>query len=193
MPRRNPGTFGSTNKTISQFQPHFSSVIVGHIFFGFLLTAKKQVFTLQETEYKKLKAKLSSEAGNNLVLCKQNPPKVTSIFIVKLNPRVLIFSFRLYIVKCCSIQTWLVGDGLSETEQLKASKGTIFVPYSQFPPKKTRKDCSYNSTPAMLAPKHLENVDSCEVRNRNPSPSNHCTICSLNYIIVIYQQPNKNL
>ncbi|KAI3444861.1 hypothetical protein Pfo_001526 [Paulownia fortunei] len=92
-----------------------------------------QVFTMQEDDYKKLKAKLSSEAGNNLILSKHNPPK-----------------------------TWLVGDGLSETDQLKASKGTIFIPFSQFPPKKMRKDCLYNNTPAMLAPKHFENVDSCE-------------------------------
>ncbi|KAL7120852.1 hypothetical protein ACP275_02G147500 [Erythranthe tilingii] len=92
-----------------------------------------QVFTLHENEYKKLKEKLGSEAGNNLILSKHNLPK-----------------------------TWLVGDGLSENEQMKASKGTIFIPYSQFPPKKIRKDCSYNNTPAMLVPKHLENVDSCE-------------------------------
>ncbi|KAK6119313.1 hypothetical protein DH2020_046944 [Rehmannia glutinosa] len=92
-----------------------------------------QVFTMHEEEYKKLKAKLSSEAGSNLILSKHNPPK-----------------------------TWLVGDGLSETDQLKASKGTIFIPFSQFPPKKMRKDCIYTSTPAMQAPKHLENVDSCE-------------------------------
>lgn len=92
-----------------------------------------QVFTMHEVEYKKLKAKLSSEAGNNLILSKCNPPKV-----------------------------WLVGDGLREEVQLKASKGTVFIPFSQFPPKKVRKDCLYNNTPAMLAPKHLENVDSCE-------------------------------
>ncbi|KAK6143022.1 hypothetical protein DH2020_023370 [Rehmannia glutinosa] len=92
-----------------------------------------QVFTVSEDEHKKLKSKLSEEAGNNLVLSKHNAPK-----------------------------TWLVGDGLSEDEQLKASKGTVFIPFSHFPPKKMRKDCYYNSTPAMLAPKHLENVDSCE-------------------------------
>ncbi|KAG8363490.1 hypothetical protein BUALT_Bualt19G0027800 [Buddleja alternifolia] len=92
-----------------------------------------QVFTMSEDEYKKLKQKISGEAGDNLVLSKHNTPK-----------------------------TWLVGDGLSEEEQLKASKGTVFIPFSQFPPKKMRKDCSYNNTPAMQAPKHLENVDSCE-------------------------------
>ncbi|KAL0374193.1 UNVERIFIED_CONTAM: Very-long-chain aldehyde decarbonylase CER1 [Sesamum radiatum] len=92
-----------------------------------------QVYTTFEDEYEKLKSKLSNEAGNNLVLSKHNAPKI-----------------------------WLVGDDLSEVEQLKASKGTIFIPFSHFPPKKTRNDCVYLTTPAMLAPKHLENVDSCE-------------------------------
>ena len=63
------------------------------------------------------------------------------------------------------MQIWLVGDGVSEEEQLKASKGTIFVPFSQFPPKKLRRDCFYHYTPAMLTPKSLENVHACEVRN----------------------------
>ncbi|KAL8542571.1 hypothetical protein ACS0TY_003450 [Phlomoides rotata] len=92
-----------------------------------------QVYTILEDDYKKLKSKLTKEAGDNLVLSKHNAP-----------------------------ETWLVGDGLTEEEQLKAPKGTIFISISHFPPKKMRKDCFYNGTPAMLAPKHLENVDSCE-------------------------------
>ncbi|XP_022897889.1 protein ECERIFERUM 1-like [Olea europaea var. sylvestris] len=92
-----------------------------------------KVNMLQEEEYKNLKTRLSNEAGNNLVLCKGNVPK-----------------------------TWLVGDGLSENEQMKASKGALFIPFSQFPPKKLRKDCFYHNTPAVLTPKNLENVDSCE-------------------------------
>ncbi|KAI3971193.1 hypothetical protein MKW92_020243 [Papaver armeniacum] len=70
-------------------------------------------------------------------------------------------------------QVWLVGDGFSEEEHMRAPKETIFVAYSQFPPwfnckknrvapKKTRKDCTYYSTPAMIIPPSLENVDSCE-------------------------------
>ncbi|KAL2460982.1 Protein ECERIFERUM 1 [Abeliophyllum distichum] len=92
-----------------------------------------QVNTIREDEYKRLKARLGTEAGKKLVLSKINATK-----------------------------TWIVGDGLSEEEQLRASKGTIFIPFSQFPPKKMRKDCFYNNIPAMLAPKHLQNVDSCE-------------------------------
>ncbi|MCD7463385.1 hypothetical protein HAX54_050457 [Datura stramonium] len=78
-----------------------------------------QVITLDEEDYKRLKAKLIPE-------------------------------------------TWLVGEGLSEDEQLKAPKGTLFIPFSQFQPRKARKDCLYFNTPAMIAPKHLANVDSCE-------------------------------
>ncbi|KAL2511559.1 Protein ECERIFERUM 1 [Abeliophyllum distichum] len=92
-----------------------------------------KVNMLHEDEYKKIKMRLNNEAGNNLILSKGNAPKI-----------------------------WLVGDGLSENEQMKASKGALFIPFSQFPPKKLRKDCLYSNTPAMLTPKHLENLDSCE-------------------------------
>ncbi|KAL2514078.1 Protein ECERIFERUM 1 [Forsythia ovata] len=94
-----------------------------------------QVSAVRQDEHKKLKERLGNiEAANNLVQYSES--NVT--------------------------KTWLVGDGLSEDEQSKALKGTIFIPFSQFPPKKMRKDCFYNNTPSMLAPKHLENVDSCE-------------------------------
>ncbi|KAH7862435.1 hypothetical protein Vadar_004769 [Vaccinium darrowii] len=91
-----------------------------------------QVSILYEDGYNKLKATLG-DASCNLVLA---------------NP--------------CNIKIWLVGDRLTEREQLKASKGTLFIPFSQFPPKRMRKDCFYYDTPAMVAPKYLENVDSCE-------------------------------
>jgi len=52
---------------------------------------------------------------------------------------------------------------VSEEEQQKAPEGTLFTPYTQFPPKKYRKDCFYHCTPAMLAPPSLENIHSCEV------------------------------
>ncbi|KAK9051460.1 hypothetical protein SSX86_028087 [Deinandra increscens subsp. villosa] len=69
---------------------------------------------------------------------------------------------NLILSRTYSQRVWLVGDGLSKVEELKASKGTLIIPYSQFPPSKVNKDCFYQTTPAMLAPKHLENVDSCE-------------------------------
>lgn len=59
-------------------------------------------------------------------------------------------------------KTWLVGDGLTEKQQLNAPKGALFIPFSTFPPKKVRSDCSYLHTPAMLAPASLQNLDSCE-------------------------------
>ncbi|KAH7576141.1 hypothetical protein JRO89_XS01G0002900 [Xanthoceras sorbifolium] len=60
------------------------------------------------------------------------------------------------------IQIWLVGEGLTDEEQNKASKGTIFIPFSQFPPMKIRKDCFYHTTPAMITPPSLHNLHSCE-------------------------------
>ncbi|KAK4349290.1 hypothetical protein RND71_032045 [Anisodus tanguticus] len=92
-----------------------------------------KVVTLRKQEYNKLKTKLTHEAATNLV------PS-----------------------ECYASKTWIVGDRLSKEEQLKAPKGTLFIPFSPFPPKKSRKDCVYFHTPAMIIPKHLENVDSCE-------------------------------
>ncbi|KAK8969516.1 Protein CER1-like 1 [Platanthera guangdongensis] len=58
---------------------------------------------------------------------------------------------------------WLVGDCMEDAGQRKAPKGTIFIPFSCFPPKKVRKDCQYYSTPAMRIPNELQNLHSCEV------------------------------
>ncbi|XP_020247120.1 protein ECERIFERUM 1 isoform X2 [Asparagus officinalis] len=59
-------------------------------------------------------------------------------------------------------QVWLIEDKLDDAEQRKAPKGTHFIPFSQFPPKKMRRDCIYYKTPAMKIPKALENMHSCE-------------------------------
>ncbi|KAK9930099.1 hypothetical protein M0R45_027156 [Rubus argutus] len=91
-----------------------------------------QVATSQEAEYLKLTKSLSSGEG-------------------------MLVHDRSYAQKI-----WLVGDELSKKEQLSAPKGTIFVPFFQFPPKQLRKDCYYHCTPAMKIPKSLENVYSCE-------------------------------
>ncbi|CAM0945201.1 unnamed protein product [Alopecurus aequalis] len=67
-------------------------------------------------------------------------------------------------LKCSSndiIKIWIV-DNIDEKEQRKAPKGTVFVPISQFPPKKVRKDCTYLSTPAMKIPETMQNIHSCE-------------------------------
>uniref|UniRef100_A0A0D9Z015 aldehyde oxygenase (deformylating) n=1 Tax=Oryza glumipatula TaxID=40148 RepID=A0A0D9Z015_9ORYZ len=60
------------------------------------------------------------------------------------------------------IQVWLVGDGVTDEEQMKAQKGSHFVPYSQFPPNKARNDCVYHCTPALLVPESFENLHVCE-------------------------------
>ncbi|KAK4270523.1 hypothetical protein QN277_023551 [Acacia crassicarpa] len=61
-----------------------------------------------------------------------------------------------------SSKIWLVGDGWNEDEQMKALKGSLFIPFSQFPPKKMRKDCFYHYTPSMRAPPSIKNMHSCE-------------------------------
>ncbi|KAG2567357.1 very-long-chain aldehyde decarbonylase GL1-7-like [Panicum virgatum] len=58
-------------------------------------------------------------------------------------------------------QIW-IGDHIDYKQQQRAPKGTTFVPTSQFPLKKIRKDCSYLSTPAMKIPEMMENVHTCE-------------------------------
>ncbi|XP_022964365.1 protein ECERIFERUM 1-like [Cucurbita moschata] len=91
-----------------------------------------QVGTLYENEYQKLKSKITI-GSNNLI-----------------------------VTKITTHQIWIVGDGLEEFEQLNAPKGTIFIPFSQFPPKRLRRDCYYHITPSMKVPSCFENVDSCE-------------------------------
>ncbi|KAL6652403.1 hypothetical protein ACP70R_011328 [Stipagrostis hirtigluma subsp. patula] len=58
-------------------------------------------------------------------------------------------------------QIW-IGDSIDDKQQQKAPKGTTFIPTSQFPFKKIRKDCTYLSTPAMKIPETMQNVHTCE-------------------------------
>ncbi|KAG2659906.1 hypothetical protein PVAP13_1KG400200 [Panicum virgatum] len=58
-------------------------------------------------------------------------------------------------------QIWLV-DSIDDKEQKMAPQGTIFIPISQFPIKKIRKDCTYLSTPAMKIPETMQNIHACE-------------------------------
>ncbi|TYH14109.1 hypothetical protein ES288_A06G193100v1 [Gossypium darwinii] len=93
-----------------------------------------QVTVLREDEYEKLDKSLGTKSEGKLVISKSYS----------------------------SCKVWLVGDDLTEKEQRKANKGTLFIPFSQFRLKNLRKDCFYHTTPAMQTPKALENVDSCE-------------------------------
>ncbi|OMO52748.1 Fatty acid hydroxylase [Corchorus olitorius] len=106
---------------------------VGHAIALALCQKGVQVATMNEDVYNKLKQSLDSKFGNNLLLAQNYDQKI-----------------------------WLVGEGLSQREQFKARKGTLFIPYSEFPPKKVRLDCYYHITPAMVAPKSLGNLNSCE-------------------------------
>ncbi|KAF7848982.1 hypothetical protein BT93_L1372 [Corymbia citriodora subsp. variegata] len=92
-----------------------------------------QVNVASRDEYEKLKRTLNEKYQGNLILSRTFSQKI-----------------------------WLVGDGLAEEEQKKAPKGTLFIPFSQFPPKQIRKDCLYHTTPAMIAPQSFNNLHSCE-------------------------------
>ncbi|XP_057981122.1 very-long-chain aldehyde decarbonylase CER1-like [Malania oleifera] len=80
----------------------------------------------------------------------------------KLYTRVNQSKNNLVLSKSYAYKTWIVGEGLRDKEQMRAPKGTVFIPFSEFPPKKVRQDCTYHTTPAMMAPMSLENIDSCE-------------------------------
>lgn len=98
--------------------------------------------------------------GSNLFMSKCNLSKViktlicnkTTYYYMKENDLIVVFG-----------QVWIVGEGLGEDDQMKAPKGTTFIPFSNYLPKKLRNDCFYYTTPAMFAPKYLQNLDSCEV------------------------------
>ncbi|XP_058094782.1 very-long-chain aldehyde decarbonylase GL1-5-like [Magnolia sinica] len=92
-----------------------------------------QVMTVRRDEFEKMKLRFPAKLGSHLVLSSSY-----------------------------TCEVWLVGDGLREEEQRKAAKGTRFIPFSQFPPKRVRRDCVYDSTPAFVVPKALEDMHACE-------------------------------
>ncbi|OVA07674.1 Fatty acid hydroxylase [Macleaya cordata] len=93
-----------------------------------------QVAMVSKDDFKKLKLRLPTDLWSNLVLSNTQTQKV-----------------------------WLVHAGaLTEKEQKQAPEGTHFIPLSQFPLKRVRKDCMYYTTPALVIPKALENVHACE-------------------------------
>uniref|UniRef100_A0A0E0M8L5 aldehyde oxygenase (deformylating) n=1 Tax=Oryza punctata TaxID=4537 RepID=A0A0E0M8L5_ORYPU len=70
---------------------------------------------------------------------------------------------NLSFAKTRTAKVWLIGENVDGIEQSRAQKGTHFIPYSQFPPRMVRKDCcTYSMTPAMVVPKALHNMHSCE-------------------------------
>lgn len=63
---------------------------------------------------------------------------------------------------CITCKTWIVGRWLSREDQMKAPKGTRFIPLLPFPIPNVRDDCTYETVPAMSVPKNLENLHACE-------------------------------
>ncbi|CAN8253517.1 unnamed protein product [Cochlearia groenlandica] len=96
-----------------------------------------QVLTLSKDKYEKLRSCIPREYINNLVYITSDE-------------------------KLSSNKVWLVGEETTKEELEKATKGTIFIPFSQFPLKKLRRDCIYHTTPALIVPKTMGNVHSCE-------------------------------
>uniref|UniRef100_A0A1D1YHS2 aldehyde oxygenase (deformylating) n=1 Tax=Anthurium amnicola TaxID=1678845 RepID=A0A1D1YHS2_9ARAE len=106
---------------------------VAYIVAKVLCQRSTQVITVKRDEFEMLKLRLPTSCRSHLVLSKGYTPKV-----------------------------WLVGDGLTTEEQRRAVKGTCFIPFTQFPTQKTRRDCVYYSNPALVIPKEFENMHSCE-------------------------------
>ncbi|XP_010255641.1 PREDICTED: protein ECERIFERUM 1-like [Nelumbo nucifera] len=93
-----------------------------------------QVAVASKDDFEKLKLQLPAELSSLLILSSSYKQKV-----------------------------WLVdNETMTDKEQQKAVEGTYFIPLSQLPLKKVRKDCVYYNTPAMAIPKAFENVHSCE-------------------------------
>ncbi|THU56605.1 hypothetical protein C4D60_Mb11t19000 [Musa balbisiana] len=92
----------------------------------------------------------SIPAGTDRVLLRGKPSKTSCAIALALCQR--------------GTKAWLVGEGLTDQDQRKASSGTCFIPFSQFPVKKTHEDCAYQMTPAMAVPRTLENMHTCENR-----------------------------
>lgn len=63
---------------------------------------------------------------------------------------------------CSNCKTWIVGRRLNQEDEMKAPKGTRFIPFLPFPLPNARKDCTYENVPAMRVPKSLENLHACE-------------------------------
>ncbi|KAG8653756.1 hypothetical protein MANES_05G059900v8 [Manihot esculenta] len=102
------------------------------------------------TKVAKAVASALGEKGVQIAVSQENESRM-----IKLHDHVVVTSSY-------DQKIWLIGEELTDKEQLKAPKGTTFIPMTQFPPKRLRKDCFYHNTPAMLAPSSLWHLDSCE-------------------------------
>ncbi|GAU17895.1 hypothetical protein TSUD_330210 [Trifolium subterraneum] len=97
-------------------------------------------------------------------LCKKNI-KVAVLYkdeFKELEQSVIVSKGSLSLSPINTPKIWLVGDEWDDYEQMKAPIGSLFIPFSHFPPKKMRKDCFYHYTPAMITPITFMNSHSCE-------------------------------
>lgn len=122
-----------------------------------------QVILTNKQDYHSLKPNIPQNSASNLVLSNTDSAKVREkkdfciSSILSRDEQVITSWHQIF-------QVWVIGEGLDAAEQLKAEKGTQFIPYSQFPPRMVRKDCcTYLTTPAMSVPKTMQNLHSCEV------------------------------
>ncbi|KAF4371658.1 hypothetical protein F8388_008598 [Cannabis sativa] len=129
-----------------------------------LLNQKEELNAYGEVyvrRYPELRVKVVDGSSLAVAIILNSIPKETTQVLLTGNFTKVAYAIALALCQK-GIQIWLVGDEVSKEEQVKAPKGTIFIPYSQFPPHPFRKDCFYHYTPAMHTPTSLENLHSCE-------------------------------
>ncbi|CAI8613865.1 unnamed protein product [Vicia faba] len=80
----------------------------------------------------------------------------------ELEQKVTVSKGNLALSSISTSKIWLVGDEWEEDEQMKAPEGSLFIPFSHFPPKKMREGCVYQYTPSMITPNTFMNSHSCE-------------------------------
>ncbi|KAL4190491.1 hypothetical protein AMTRI_Chr07g75910 [Amborella trichopoda] len=98
-----------------------------------LLERRTKIVVIRTEEYENLKMRIPSKYQSGISLSNNYDTKV-----------------------------WLVGEDLRAEEQSRANRGTLFIPFTQFPPRAVREDCIYHTTPALVIPRTLEDVHSCE-------------------------------
>ncbi|KAM6590692.1 hypothetical protein CsatA_013297 [Cannabis sativa] len=129
-----------------------------------LLNQKEELNAYGEVyvrRYPELRVKVVDGSSLAVAIILNSIPKETTQVLLTGNFTKVAYAIALALCQK-GIQIWLVGDEVSKEEQVKAPKGTIFIPYSQFPPHPFRKDCIYHYTPAMHTPTSVENLHSCE-------------------------------
>ncbi|KAF7002762.1 hypothetical protein CFC21_018203 [Triticum aestivum] len=124
-----------------------SSSKVAHATATALCERGVQVIMNQKKEYDMLKLRVPESSTGYLKFSSDEIPRVKVIWKQGSEPQMEVI--------------W-IGDIIDDKQQRRAPSGTIFIPTSQFPLKKTRKDCTYLGSPAMKIPETMQNVHTCE-------------------------------